>query len=95
MTDRTTTHTVTLIEARKIISKIKGQKTFALMAHSFMPTSVDRGYEGGSCIVVTKAAFLKVIADMLSPAYAEKGAKLRLHVSEPMFPGHATFISCH
>jgi len=95
MTDRTATHTVTLTEARKVIAKIKGRKTFALMARAFMPTSEDRGYDGSACIVVSKAAFLKALSDMLRPAYAEKGAKLRLYVSEPMFPGHATFICCH
>lgn len=88
-------HTVTLQEAKKLIVGVKGKKRFSLIATSFMPTNEDRGFEGTAGITVTHKQFLTAIEHMLSESYANRGAKLRIHISPPRFDGYATNISTY
>lgn len=88
-------HIVTVAEAAALIRSIKGQKTFCLMVRSWMPTEGNRGFEGCAAISVKQTAFMAAMTSMLSGPFADKGAKLRLHIDPPMFDGFPTHIACY
>jgi len=68
-------------DAQRFVRNLEGRPRFQVRINCFLPTEDDRGFEGSTCISISRAEFIKVIGDVGRTFVDKRGAKIRLVVT--------------
>lgn len=100
MTDTLTARTVsvtrkfgTVAAALKFVRSCGKGTKYMIHVRAFLPTEDGRGFDGGGCLVVSKADFLKVIGDLSTILVDKRGGKVQLTVKYPDDLNPYTWVS--
>lgn len=94
------TRVLTSAEAVALVKNVDGRVRFQVKVSAFLYTETRedgsaRGYEGLTFINISRAEMMRVIPNLLSRPFEEKGARLHVRLDPPMFEGTAATVSVY
>lgn len=75
--------TCTKDEALSIIKNADGRVRFMVGVSAFLPVNETQGFEGYTCLSVSRSDAMTVVRGMLSDTLEARGARIKLHLTPP------------
>lgn len=71
----------TVADAQRFVRNLGGRPRFQVSVRCFLPTEGDRGFEGSTCISISRQEFIKVLGDVGRTFVDKRGAHIKLDVT--------------
>ena len=77
----------TVADAQRYVRNLKGRVRFTVFVRCFFPTDQQMGFEGSTCIGISRKEFIKVLKDTGSTLVYKRGGRIQLRVkaADPEF----------
>lgn len=75
----------TIADATRYVRNMKGRVRFQLMVHAFLPTEEGRGFNGTTCISVSRSQFVQALEGMGTTLVDQRGGKIKLRITKSSF----------
>lgn len=82
----------TVADAQRFVRNLEGRPRFQVHVNCFLPTSDDRGFEGSTCISISRQEFIKVLGDVGRTLVDKRGARIVLNVTPADRPDGLSFV---
>ena len=82
-------------EALKYIKNLRGKVRYQVFVSCFLPTEGNKGFEGSTCISVSRKDMIKIIGKACSETLSKRGAKVKLKARPSEYSDGLSFVTLY
>jgi len=84
---------LTRAQAVSLIKNADGKVRFTVYLRGWLPVDEETGFDGMTCISISRTDAIRAVEGMLTNSLEERGAKIQIKTSAPSYDGGLSFIT--